>query len=99
MARERSSASLGTRTIASDERLPWTKRSNFKQSALASSPSVFTPSILLIQLLRADHVAMDPERTQVALQCKAKAARFIDRVHFGSLALEFGRPAQKRLLL
>ena len=23
-------------------RLPWTKRSNFKQSALASSPSVFT---------------------------------------------------------
>src|SRR5213592_4220007 len=42
MARERSSSSVGTRTIASASRLPCTKRSNRRQSALASSPSVFT---------------------------------------------------------
>src|SRR2546430_8626402 len=34
MARSCSSFSLGTRTKASASRLPWTKRSSFKQSAL-----------------------------------------------------------------
>jgi len=41
-ARARSSSSPGTRTTAKASRLPWTKRSSFRQSALASSPSVFT---------------------------------------------------------
>src|SRR5207302_8343609 len=57
------------------------------------------PLVLLIQLLRTDHIAVDRERTQVALQRKTKSTRFIDGVDFCGLAPEFCRPMQKRLLL
>src|ERR1700730_10880671 len=52
--------------------------------------------VALIQLLRADHVALDPQHTQPALQPKAKPARFIDGVHLPLLSLELGRPMQER---
>src|SRR6266550_8804315 len=56
------------------------------------------PPILLIQLLRTDHVALDRESAELSLQRKTKPARLIDRIHFRGLALKFGRPMQKRLL-
>jgi hypothetical protein len=43
-------------------------------------------------------VALDPQGREIALQPKAKPARFIHRVHFPGLALKFGRPMQKRSL-
>jgi hypothetical protein len=55
------------------------------------------PPVVLIQFLRADHLALDPQAREIALQSKAKTARFIDRVHFGAaFPLEPGRPMQKR---
>jgi hypothetical protein len=36
------------------------------------------------------------QSTQLSLQAKTKSARFINGVHFSSLALEFGGPVQKR---
>jgi hypothetical protein len=49
-------------------------------------------------LLRADHVANDPQRVQLPLQRKTKPARLIDRVHFDSTLLKLCRPVQERLL-
>ena len=55
---------------------------------------------MLIQFLRTDHVALNRERAQLALQRKTKSTRFIDRVHFGAtFPLEPGRPVQKRFFL
>src|SRR6266513_2413201 len=99
MARACSSSSLGTRTIANASRLPCTKRSNLQAQRLGIQPVGLHPPILLIQLLRTDHVALDRERAQLPLQTKTKPARFIHRVHFRTAALEFARPMQKRLLL
>ena len=42
------------------------------------------PPVVLIQFLRTDHVALNRERAQLALQRKTKSTRFIDRVHFGA---------------
>jgi hypothetical protein len=41
-------------------------------------------------------VALDPKRSEPALQSKTKPARFINGVHLPSFALELGRPVQKR---
>src|SRR6266704_92372 len=95
MARSCSSFSVGTRTRASAARLPCTKRSNFKHSALASSPSVFTLRFCSSNFCGQNHVTVDPQRTQVALQSKTKPARFIDGVHLVSLLLKFGCPEHK----
>jgi hypothetical protein len=54
---------------------------------------------LLVELLRANHVAVDPQRTQFALQPKPKPARLIHRVHRCATGAEFGRPVHKRFLL
>ena len=54
---------------------------------------------MLIQLLRADHVTLDRERGELALQPKTKSARFVDRMDFSSLTCEFGRPMHKRFFL
>src|SRR6266550_1813063 len=98
MARFCSSCSLGTRMSARASRLPWTKRSNFKQSALASRPSVFTLFVALIEFLRANHVAMDPQSVETPLQSKPKPARLIDGIDFNSLAAELGGPEQECFL-
>ena len=66
---------------------------------LGIQPVGFHAPILLIQLLRADHVALDRERAELSLQRKTKPARFIDRMHFPGFALKFGRPVQERLFL
>src|SRR6266540_5576575 len=66
---------------------------------LGIQPVSLHPLVALIQLLRADHVAMNPQGSKLPLQRKTKSARFIDRVHFGSsVLLEPGRPVQERLL-
>jgi hypothetical protein len=57
------------------------------------------PLVLLVQLLRTDHVALDPERAQLSLQTEAKPARFIHRVHWRSPAFELGRPVPERFLV
>src|SRR5439155_22156508 len=57
------------------------------------------PLVVLVQLLRTDHMTVDPQLAQLALQSKTKTARFIHRVHFGTALLELSRPMQKRLLL
>jgi len=41
---------------------------------------------------------MNPEDSKLPLQRKTKAARFIDRMHFPGLVLNFGRPVQEGLL-
>src|SRR6266487_1585256 len=94
-----SSCSVGTRTKAIASRLPCTKRSNFKHQRLGIQAVGLYSPVLLVQLLRADHVAMDPERSEIALQSKPKSTRFIYRMHFGSRAGELGRPIQERFLL
>ena len=58
----------------------------------------FYPPVVLVQLLRTDHMTRDPERCELPLQTKTKPARFIDGVHCGSLLLQSRRPVQKRLL-
>src|SRR5437763_13474202 len=98
MARNCSSCSVGTRTKAIASRLPWIKRSNFRQSALASSPSVFT------RLLRSSNfcgqtTAFDAHGREIALQRKTKPARFIDCMHFGAPLLKLACPMQERLLV
>ena len=42
-------------------------------------------------------MAPDPQGPEIALQSKAKPARFIDRVHFGPGPGEFCRPMQECL--
>jgi hypothetical protein len=55
--------------------------------------------VALIQLLWTDHVALDPQGREIALQGKTKPARFINRVHLRpALLLEPGRPLQERFL-
>ena len=66
---------------------------------LGIEPVSLYPPVLFIQLLWTDHVTMDPQFAQLALQSKTKTARFIHSVHFGTALLELGRPMQKRLLL
>src|SRR5882762_2714957 len=44
--------------------------------------------VVFIQLLRTDHVALDPQGREIALQEKTKPARFIDRAHFGATLLK-----------
>ena len=53
---------------------------------------------MLVEFLRADHIALNAECAQLPLQRKTKAARFIDRMHFPGLVLNFGRPVQEGLL-
>jgi hypothetical protein len=97
MARERSSSFVGTRTIASASRLPCTKRSQLQTQRLGIEPIGLHAPILLVRLLRANHVTVDPERAELPLQKKTKPACFINRVHFGvALLLEPGRPVQER---
>ena len=55
------------------------------------------PLVTLIQLLRANHLTPDPQRTQLPLQTKAKPARFLNRVHLCSLVLQLGHPSGERL--
>src|SRR6266571_6143184 len=99
MARERCSSSVGTRTIASASRLPCTKRSNRRQSALASSPSVFTRLFCSSNFCGQTYVAMNPESSKLPLQRETKPARLIDRVHFGATLLQLRRPVQEGLLV
>jgi hypothetical protein len=55
------------------------------------------PLVALIQLLRSDHVANDPQRTQLPLQRKTKPTRFINCVHFcAAFLFESGRPMEER---
>jgi hypothetical protein len=61
-------------------------------------PVSLHPFVLLVQLLRGNHVAINPEGSKLPLQRKPKPARFIDRMHFPGLVLNFGRPVQERLL-
>ena len=65
---------------------------------LGIEPIGLHPLVVFIQLLRTDHVAMNPEGSKLPLQRKTKAARFIDRVYFGSTLLELRRPLQECLL-
>ena len=44
-------------------------------------------------------MAPDPQGPEIALQSKAKPARFVDRVHFGPGPGEFGRPMQECFFL
>src|SRR5437667_7940136 len=100
MARFCSSSSLGTRTSARAERLPSTKRSSFKQSALASSPSVFTRRFCSSNFCGHTTWQLIPSAMSLALQSKTKPARFIDRVDLCPAAvLKLGCPAQKCCLL
>src|SRR6266576_1388626 len=67
---------------------------------LGIEPIGLYPPILLIQLLWADHVAIDRERAELSLHRKTKPARLIDRMHFcAALLLEPGRPEEKCFLL
>jgi len=43
-------------------------------------------------------VALDPKRSEPALQSKTKSARFINGVHLPCLFLELGRPVQEPFL-
>jgi hypothetical protein len=76
-----------------------TKRSNFKQSALASSPSVFTRRFCSSNFCGQITWLWAPSALNWRCSVKTKPGRFIDRVHFGSASLKLGRPMQKRLLL
>jgi hypothetical protein len=66
---------------------------------LASTAVSLYPLVLFIQLLRADHVTNNPQRSKLPLQGKTKPARLIDRIHFGATLLELGRPMQEGLLV
>src|SRR2546428_13377077 len=63
---------------------------------LGIEPVSFYSTVLFIQLLRADHLTLDPQGSELPLQPKTKPARFVNSVHFSSLLLEFGRPGHKR---
>jgi hypothetical protein len=66
---------------------------------LGIQPISLHPLVLLIQLLRTDHVAMNPQGSKLPLQRKTKPTCFIDCMHFSSALLQLGCPVQKRLLL
>jgi hypothetical protein len=57
------------------------------------------PLVALIQLLRTDHMAINPQSSKLPLQRETKTARFVDCVRFGSTLLELYRPVQEGLLL
>ena len=65
----------------------------------ASAAVGFDPLLALIELLRADHLALDPHCSELPLQAKAKAARFVDRVErrAGMLLPQFFGPDQEGL--
>jgi hypothetical protein len=50
---------------------------------LGIQPIALYSLVVLIQLLRTDHMAMNPQGSKLPLQRKTKPARFIDRMHFG----------------
>src|SRR5437870_11922906 len=66
---------------------------------LSIQPVSLHSPVLLVQLLRADHVALNRKRAQLALQRKTKSTRFIHSVHLGSGTGQLCRPAQERFLL
>ena len=99
MARERSSSSLGTRTIANAWRLPCTQALQLQAERLGIQSISLYPLVVLIQLLRTDHVANNPQSSKLPLQRETKPARFIDRVHFDSSLLELCGPIQEGLLV
>ena len=66
---------------------------------LGIQPVSLHPPVSFIQLLRTNHVAMNPESSKSPLQRKTKPARFVNGVHFGATLLKLGRPVQKRLPL
>ena len=66
---------------------------------LGIQPIGLHPLVALIQLLRTDHVAMNPEGSKLPLQCETKPARLIDRVHFGPTLLQLRRPVHQGLLV
>ena len=80
-------------TIALDEAV------QLQAERLGIEPVGFYPPVALIQLLWANHVTVNAQCTQLALQAKTKPARFVNGVHFCSLTFEPGCPMQKRLLL
>jgi hypothetical protein len=49
------------------DEMPWTYRSSFKQSAIASSLVGLDPFVLFIQFLRTHDVTFDPQRSERAL--------------------------------
>ena len=53
---------------------------------------------MLIELLWANHVTVNAQCTQLALQAKTKPARFVNGVHFCSLTFEPGCPMQECFL-
>ena len=57
------------------------------------------PLVTLVQLLRTNHLALDPERAQLPLQPEAETARFVDRVELdaGVFRAQLRRPAEERL--
>ncbi|MDQ6861761.1 MAG: hypothetical protein M3032_11480 [Verrucomicrobiota bacterium] len=64
---------------------------------LGIAPIGLRPLVPLVQLLRADHVAVDAERAQLALQSEAEPARFVDRVerHSRVRAPQLRRPGKE----
>jgi hypothetical protein len=98
MARERSSSSVGTAHDRQRVAIALHEAVQFQAERPGIQPVGLHPLVLLIQLLRADHVANDPQATQLPLQRKTKPARFIHGVHFDSTLLLLGRPVQERLL-
>src|SRR5438132_13625071 len=97
MARFCSSSLVGSRTSARAERLPSNKAVQLQAERFGIQPVSLHSPVLLIQLLRADHITTDQERAQLPLQRKTKPACFINSINFLSPALELGRPIQKRL--
>src|ERR1700746_3897504 len=65
---------------------------------LGVEPVGFYPLVLLVELLRTDHVTVDPHCVQLPLQRKTKPTRFVNGVHLCSLTLELGCPKQDGLL-
>ena len=61
------------------------------------APVGFHPLPALVQLLRGDDLALDPERAQLPLQAEAEPARFVNRVQLraGMLLPQPGRPDQE----
>ena len=92
MARERSSSSVGTRTNRQRVAIALHETVQLQAERLGIQPVSFHPLVAFIQLLRAHHVANNSHSSKLPLQRKTKAARFIDRMHFGATLLKLGRP-------
>ncbi len=65
---------------------------------LGIAPIGLHPLVPLVELLRADHMAMNAERAELALQSKAEAAGFVDGVErdFRVRAAQLRRPREER---